>query len=113
MFRDDHQRAAACRALLATFGQGDLWTETGPSPRAADLFESNGGGLSSGERIFLFAAFAFWNGAPTVPLADVFDRLDAERAMAVLTLAAAVVKGAAAIDGWIASRSRSRIIPRA
>jgi len=60
MFRDDEQSARACRALMATARLEGLWTNEGPTLRAAELLDSGGGPLSSGERIVLLAAFAFW-----------------------------------------------------
>ena len=71
MFRSDAQLARACRALCSRAGLGRLWTATGPTDEAIEIFEANGGPLSSGERVMLLAAWAFWNSAEKVTLADV------------------------------------------
>jgi hypothetical protein len=78
-----------------------LWTASGPTERAIELLESNGGPLSSGERVMVLAAWAFWNSAEEAKLADVVYRLDDKNLHAVATLMLALAHGAAAIDEWI------------
>jgi hypothetical protein len=68
VFRDDEQLSRACRALLASVRHAELWTRSGPTPEAMALLERDGGPLSSGERIVLLAAFAFWNGSGRLEL---------------------------------------------
>jgi hypothetical protein len=80
-----------------------MWTPTGPTPEAIALLEARGGPLSSGERVVLFAAWAFWNGADNATLADVIYRLDDTNLRAIATLMLALAQGAHAIDQWIAA----------
>lgn len=106
MFRDDQQLARACRALLARVGLAELWTSSGPTPRALDLLEHDGGPLSSGERIVLLAAFAFWNGSGGLRLAELIESLDASHCDALCALVVAAKYGADAIDEWLAEHER-------
>ncbi len=101
MFRDDEQTARACRTLLASVRRAELWTRSGPTPEALSLLERDGGPLSSGERIVLLAAFAFWNGEGGLRLTEVIDSLDVEAADALCSLLIAVKHGADAVDAWI------------
>jgi hypothetical protein len=101
MFHDDHQLARACRALLQTVGLQRLWTEHGPSDSAMELLEADGGPLSSGERVMLLAAFAFWNGSGGLTFVDVIERLDRERGEALGSLLMASYEGPTAIDEWV------------
>lgn len=102
MFRSDDQLARVCGALCALVGLGSLWTIEGPSPRAIALLESDGGPLSSGERIMVLAAWNIWNDSGKVSLGDAIHRLD-DRSLAVLgALLVAVAGGANGIDRWLA-----------
>lgn len=107
MFRDDRQRALACRALLASVRLGRLWTEDGPSDEALGLLDSNGGPLSSGERIMLLSAFAFWNGSGGLTLTEILDSLDAKRAEALASLVVSANRGAGAVDAWLAEHEET------
>ena len=95
--------------MLARIGLGDLWTPTGPTPKAVVLFEADGGPLSSGERIMLLAAFAFWNGEGSLLLVDVIglvdgiERLDVKHVDALSSLLIAHKYGAEAVDTWLAT----------
>jgi hypothetical protein len=102
MFRDDRQLALVCRILLKTARLERLWTSDGPTPEAAELLDADGGPLSSGERVVMLAAWAFWNGSGGVTLADVLERLDAAPAEALCFLVLASKYGADAIDDWLA-----------
>jgi hypothetical protein len=100
MFRSDDQLAAVCEILCARAGLGSLWTAAGPTERAVELVESNGGPLSSGERVMLLAAWAFWNGRGDLVLADVAHRLDSGNLAAVGSLLVALAQGEHEIDEW-------------
>ena len=76
MFRTDAQICRAVRVLLKPAGLQRLWTAEGPTDRACTLRDENGGVLSSGERILLLAAFAFWNGRGGCTLDDAIGTLD-------------------------------------
>ena len=106
MFRDDRQLASACRALLSTAHLERLWTLHGPTAEASELLEANGGPLSSGERVMLLAAWAFWNGSGGATLAEVLE-LDSEPAEALCFLIMAAKYGADAVDDWIAEHARA------
>lgn len=101
MFRDDEQLARGCRALLAQGRLQYLWARRGPTDEAKALLEQDGGPLSSGERILLLAAWAFWNGSGELRLADVIERLDARPSAALCSLILAMKQGAAAVDEWL------------
>jgi hypothetical protein len=107
MFRDDPQLARACRTLLATVRLEWLWTEQGPTPEATALLESNGGPLSSGERVMVLAAWAFWNGSGGVTLADVLERVDVGPAEALCFLVLACKYGTDAVDDWIVEHAQN------
>lgn len=102
-FRSDAQLARVCAALCRNVGLGHLWTSDGPTPQAVFLLQVDGGPLSSGERIVFLAAWAFWNNARNVTLADVALRLDAKNTAAIASLMLAAAHGSAAIDNWLAA----------
>jgi hypothetical protein len=78
----------------------------GPTERAIALLESDGGPLSSGERIVLLSAWQIWSGEGKVTLGDVTYRLDGRNLRAIGTLLVAVAGGGAAIDVWLARVER-------
>lgn len=103
MFRDDRQRARACRALLVLVRLEDLFTVDGPTPRAVELFQAKGAKLSTGEAIMFEMAFGIWNGRSTdagVVLGDLL-RLDSVNLQAVGELLAAAAGGAEDLDAWL------------
>ena len=106
MFRDDNQNARACRALLATIRRAELWTPTGPTSEAVMLLEDDGGPLSTGERVMLLIAFAFWNGSGTLRFAEIVESLDVEPCDAVCSLLVAVKYGSRAVDEWLSEHER-------
>jgi hypothetical protein len=91
-------------------GLANLWTSDGPTPVAIALLNADGGHLSHGERAIFLSAWAFWNSAPNISLADVASGLDAQSTIAVASLMLAAARGAAAIDAWLATIDTS--IPR-
>lgn len=102
MFRSEAQRARACGALCARARLPWMWTDAGPTEQAIEIMEANGGPLSSGERVVILAAWAFWNGHAGVTFADVIERLDGPNLRAIAGLMAALASGGAAIDQWLA-----------
>jgi hypothetical protein len=109
MFRDDPQMALACRTLLVAVRLERLWTDEGPTAEATELLEADGGPLSSGERVMLLAAWAFWNGSGGVTLADILERLDAYPAEALCFLVLASKYGADAVDDWLVENTRTGV----
>ena len=103
MFRSEAQRARACRALCRRARRPEMWTDAGPTEVAIEIMEANGGPLSSGERIVILAAWAFWNGCGGVSFADVIERLDGPNLRAIAGLMQALSSGGAAIDQWLAT----------
>ncbi len=101
MFRSDSQLARACCALCRQAGIERMWTPDGPTDEAAAVLEAGGGPLSSGERVVLRVAWAFWNSAEQATVADVVYRLDSRNLRATATLMLAVARGPHAIDEWI------------
>jgi hypothetical protein len=104
-FRDEAQHAAVCRALLARVDLGDLWTDAGPTARALALLAEDGGGLSSGERTLLLAAFALWNNHRELRFAELLRHLDDDNLKTIGELLAAISRGPDAIDAWLADWS--------
>lgn len=105
MFRDDRQRARVCQALCALVGFPSLWTDEGPSPRAKELLEADGGPLSHGEKVMLFTAWALWNGRGGLTLTELVDTLDRDNLTAVGELLSAYAQGPDALDAWLAEYS--------
>ena len=89
-----------------------MWTPDGPTDESVASLQAGGGPLSSGERVVLQVAWAFWNGAEQATLADVVYRLDGGNLRAVAMLMLAVARGANAIDEWIAGMERPGLIRR-
>lgn len=100
-WRDDHQRARACHALLGLVGKGDLWTPMGPTPTAIEYWRADGGPLSSGERVVFLLAWAAWNGGGGLPVDALLASLSPRILVAVGHLLVAYAQGADAIDEWI------------
>jgi hypothetical protein len=78
-----------------------MWTEAGPTEAAIEIMETGGGPLSSGERIMVLAAWAFWNGHGGATVADVIERLDGPNLRAIATLMLALDRGGVAVDQWV------------
>lgn len=114
MWRNEQQTNDAICLLLSRCGLPalkGLWTCDGPTEAAYDLYDANGGYLSSGERRMLLVAFDLANrtvdDAPQrVQLSDVVT-LDAQRARLVLSLALALAQGTTAVDRWILDHAKA------
>lgn len=61
IWRNDHERAGACRAVLQCVRLAHLWTYEGPTKQAVKYI--TGCPLSHGETIMLKLAWTLWNGA--------------------------------------------------
>lgn len=107
MFRSEAQQARACRALCERARLGGMWSASGPTEEAIALFEAGGGPLSSGERVVLHVAWAFWNGAEKATLADVIHRLDGRNLHAISTLMLALAHGSEHVEAWIEEMERA------
>ena len=79
---------------------------------AIAILETDGGALSSGERVVLMVAWAFWNSAQQATLADIVYLLDPGNLRAVATLMLALARGGPAIDQWIAAMDDAWLNPR-
>jgi len=98
-FRDSHQRALACRALLATGGLERFWTERGPTQEGRALASAEGATLALGGRALLLAAWAFWSGERSPLRFDELVGLPEAEPIAKLTVA--TIHGPQAIDAWL------------
>jgi hypothetical protein len=106
MFRDDVQRARVCRALLMPLRMEGLFTEDGPTERALDLWQKDGGHLSSGERVMLLVAMGIWTGPDDRPVsfAEVAYRLGGRALGRVAEVLAVLAQpDASECDRWLAS----------
>ena len=102
MFRDELQTTRAIRILLAPMRLDDLWTDEGPTARAVELLEQNGGAFSSGERTMILAAWAFWNDRASPLRFDALLGLDDANIEALCSLLVVAGRGPEAIEDWIA-----------
>lgn len=105
MFRNDRQACEAIQALLSTVRLEHLWNPDGPTSAALKYRDSNGGPLSSGERVLLLAAFDLWNSTGGLKFSEVPGPLDPARARKLLSLLSAITNGSDAVDQWIAKES--------
>lgn len=109
MFRDELQTSRALRVLLDTIHLGHLWTDEGPTARAVELLEQDGGVLSSGERTMILAAWAIWSShGPTLRF-DALLGLDTANTEALCSLLVAVKQGPEFIEAWIARPEARRV----
>jgi hypothetical protein len=92
------QRARVCRTLLALVGATERWTPSGPTPAAR--VSPPGNGDPDVQRI-LAACWAIWDGCSTLALAD-FLQLRPRRLETAGELLAAIARGPAAIEDWLA-----------
>jgi hypothetical protein len=107
VFRSDAQLARVCRAFCARARLGRLWTEAGPTDEAMALLQSDGGPLSSGERMVILIAWSLWNGQGHVTVADALHRLDGMSLAMLGKLMVAGARGSEAIDAWLAETEES------
>lgn len=98
LIENPQQRARVCRALLALVGASERWTPGGPAPAAR--VSPPGTGDPDAHRI-LAACWALWEGCSTLSLAD-FLQLSPRRLEAAGELLAAIARGSASIDEWLA-----------
>jgi hypothetical protein len=103
VFRDDAQAARALRALLATAGLDDLWSDKGPNQSAVALKREGRRSLSPAQDVLFHAAWSLWDRA--APAAVRFDEivrhLHRPACDALFSLVMAYIDGAAAVDAWI------------
>jgi len=81
----------------------DLFTDDGPTKRAAKLFKARGAACSTGEALMFEIAFAVWNGRSMeagLCYGDLF-RLDSVNLQAVGEMLAAAAGGAEDLDSWL------------
>lgn len=102
LIADERQRARVCRALLALVGASERWTPGGPAPAAR--VSPPGNGDPDAHRI-LAACWALWEGCSTLSLAE-FLQLSPPRLEAAGELLAAVARGPASVDDWLARYER-------
>jgi hypothetical protein len=108
-FRDGTQRANACRVLLGLVGASDRWTPTGPAPAARIALDGDAG---PDARRILQACWAIWEGTSTLALNELLQ-LEPRHLEALGELLAAMARGPAAIDAWLARWEPLSASPRA
>jgi hypothetical protein len=114
MWRNDKQRLAACKALLAPLRLDHLWTyeseenggAPGPTAEGMEKYHAEGTTLSHGERIMFDASWVLWNGGRDgrrPNLDEILYALDGTnlRLLGTFLTAFASPRGQA-IDLWIA-----------
>jgi len=99
-FRDRHQRARVCRALLTRIGLADAWTNDGPAIQSPADLRRAVERVQPGALTLLLLCWAVWDETASLAFSDVF-RLDAEQLGVVGDLLSAVSRGPEEIDRWI------------
>jgi hypothetical protein len=85
MWRSERQQCEVIRRLLAPHhALARLWTPTGPTDKACQLLEDDGGPMSSGEVLLLRVAFDIWNGGGGAKVGDLLSTLDERNLRAVV-----------------------------
>jgi hypothetical protein len=97
-FTSGTQRARVCLALLALVDATERWTRNGPAP-GARVAPPRSADPDAGR--LLAACWAIWEGCSTLTL-DELLLLSTPRLEAVGELLAALARGSAAIDAWLA-----------
>lgn len=112
MFRNDRQASRVIQMLLRTLDLEHLWTDQGPTRTALQYKNSNGGPLSSGERLMLLAVFDLWDGSGRLPFNELVAGMDAERTAKLLSVVAALGCGSSAVDQWLLHETSQLESPR-
>jgi hypothetical protein len=100
-FKDDVQRARACRGLLAPAGLQYLFTINGPNQEAKALLEKNGDPLERTERVLFLAAWDLWCGWGKLHFNDILTRIDLRDTERIASLVVAAKRNTAAVDAWL------------
>jgi len=108
MFASELQRARVCRAIarLRAYGRPDLWTEDGPTERAVELLEQNGGTLSRGERVLLLLAWEMWDGSRSAARVSVGELVDLDDECLGIVGALFSAMAQRSVDQWLEDRER-------
>lgn len=107
LFANGLQRARVCKVLLALAGSREQWTPHGP-PLAARIVPPRDADPDA--RRMLAACWALWNGSSTLSLDELLFS-SPRHLEAMGELLAAIARGPAAIDDWLA-RFEPRIAGR-
>ncbi len=106
MFTNERQKARLCRAVCTPVFRdraGSLWTEQGPTERAWDLYDADGGALSTTERALLLTAFAIWRGTDDgPPVGLLLHRLGEPATRRLATVIALLCGDVSEIEPWLA-----------
>jgi hypothetical protein len=103
LFRDNSQRVAVLRKLLAVRRIESLWSATGPTGQAYMVLDRDDNSLPADERRLLLLCFELWTSQGRVLHREASHGLNGEVAVALSSLLQAVESGDAAVDAWIAS----------
>ena len=100
MFRDDLQKATVCLVLLDQVGLSHLWAEDGPTEKAKELLEAEGGDLLGDEKLVFLTTCAIWSGEGGPSMSEL-RALAPARLVAVASLMRCLGTDAEAVDQWL------------
>lgn len=121
-FRNDHQRALACKTLLSFVGMEVYFTtegnRPGPTELASELLacvkRDGPSMLSRGEEVVLLTAYDFWNGAGTASIWMIMSHLNVNIIHAIGELLIACNEdpdlAGAPVDNWVKKWRGFRVV---
>lgn len=68
---------AVCNTLTRAAGQGDLWTDAGPNPRALAVLHGRAG-VTTAQALLVRVAFDVFNGQGNADMGRIIGALDAQ-----------------------------------
>jgi len=99
---DQVKLALALDAFCSVLGEGRLWTEDGPTEKAAALRSAVR--LGKRTRLLVHASWAVWNQSSDVSLVEVLDMEDADLRPFIGLLSALMDSTGLALEAWTAGR---------
>ncbi len=107
VFQNAEQANRAVSVLLSAMpGTSTLWTPRGPTEKARELIDADGGPLPSNERALLLAAWTLFGGRAARRFSDLLDSLSGEPLCRLFALVLAIDAGASAVDRWLVGAER-------
>lgn len=100
------QRVRVCKALLSMMDYGHLWTAEGPTAEAKKFLDQYGGPMSNPQWIMYQVVWYAWGRPAEVKLQEVMQ-LPVPYSEIVVNLLNAMLKGPAAIEGWLTKQEAS------
>ncbi len=108
VFRNDRQRSAVCRALLARVGMRELWGPAGPDLAAQRRTRLDA--LPRESAVLVLTCWALWDGTGIAAVTDLFS-LSGANLRAVGELLHDGALGPQGIDAWLERWSRAEPVP--